>query len=82
MEQGSDLTCYAKDVSFKKAFMNKPLLTILMFMGLLLFLTSPFALLAGVMLVLLVGALFWTIVSIMQVIMGGNPNNPPSKVER
>lgn len=52
--------------------MNKTLLTILLFMGLLLFLTSPFAALASLMLVLLVGSLFWTISTLVQTIIRGD----------
>ena len=54
--------------------MNKSLLTILLFIGLLLFLTSPFAALASLMLVLLVGSLFWTISTLVQTIIKGDTN--------
>lgn len=52
--------------------MNKALVTILLFAGLLLFLVSPFAALASLMLVLLVGALFSTISTLVQVIVRGD----------
>ena len=55
--------------------MNKTLLTILLFIGLLLFLTSPFAALASLMLVLLIGALFWTISTLVQTIIKGDTNS-------
>ncbi len=55
--------------------MNKSLLTILLFIGLLLFLTSPFAALASLMLVLLVGSLFWTISTLVQTIIKGDTNS-------
>lgn len=55
--------------------MNKTLLTILLFIGLLLFLTSPFAALASLMLVLLVGSLFWTISTLVQTIIKGDTNS-------
>ncbi|MCP6761281.1 MAG: hypothetical protein NHB32_21675 [Fischerella sp. CENA71] len=52
--------------------MNRTLLTILMFGFLLLFITSPFAALASLMLVLLVAAFFFLVGNLFQVIIGGN----------
>ena len=59
--------------------MNKTLVTILLFMGLLLFLTSPFAALASLMLILLVGALFSTISTVVQALVKGDttPSGSP-----
>lgn len=59
--------------------MNKTLVTILLFMGLLLFLTSPFAALAALMLILLVGALFSTISTVVRTLIKGDttPSGTP-----
>ncbi|MDZ8185231.1 MAG: hypothetical protein RMX96_10305 [Nostoc sp. ChiSLP02] len=54
--------------------MNRTLLSILMFAFLLLFIISPFAALASLMLVLLVGAFLFLAGNIFQVIIGGNPD--------
>ena len=58
--------------------MNKTLVTILLFMGLLLFITSPFAALAGLMLILLVGALFSTIATLVRALVKGDTKDSPS----
>ncbi|BAZ71258.1 hypothetical protein NIES4106_60550 (plasmid) [Fischerella sp. NIES-4106] len=52
--------------------MNRTLLTILMFAFLLLFITSPFAALASLMLVLLVAAFFFLVGNLFQAIVGSN----------
>ncbi|MEH2409497.1 hypothetical protein [Nostoc sp.] len=52
--------------------MNKTLLTILMFALLLLFIISPFAALASLMLVVLVSAFFSLLGNLFQVIIGGD----------
>lgn len=54
--------------------MNKPLLTILLFIGLLLFIISPFAALASLMLVLLVAGLFTTIWTLVRTFVSGDTN--------
>jgi hypothetical protein len=51
--------------------MNKAVLTILVFMSLLLFIFSPFASLASLMIFLLVTAFLWTFWTVVQVIIGG-----------
>jgi len=53
-------------------FMNKTLVTILLFAGLVLFIISPFAGLASLMLVLLVAALFSTLSTVVQILIGGD----------
>lgn len=52
--------------------MNKALVAILLFIGLLLFITSPFAALASLMLVLLVAGLFTTLWTVVRVIVNGD----------
>ncbi len=52
--------------------MNRTLLTILMFAFLLLFITSPFAALASLMLVLFVAAFFFLVENLFQAIIGSN----------
>ncbi|WP_190240730.1 hypothetical protein [Nostoc sp. 'Peltigera membranacea cyanobiont' 210A] len=52
--------------------MNKTLLKILMFVLLILFIISPFASLAGLMLVVLVGAFFFLLGDVFQAIIGGD----------
>lgn len=52
--------------------MNKALVSILLFIGLLLFITSPFAALASLMLVLLVAGLFTTLWTVVRVIVSGD----------
>jgi hypothetical protein len=52
--------------------MNKTLVTILLFAGLVLFIISPFAGLASLMLVLLVAALFSTLSTVVQILIGGD----------
>jgi hypothetical protein len=54
--------------------MNKTLMTILLFAGLVLFIISPFAGLASLMLVLLVAALFSTILTLVQTLVKGDTN--------
>ncbi|MEH2195527.1 MAG: hypothetical protein V7K98_23205 [Nostoc sp.] len=54
--------------------MNKTLLTILMFALLLLFIISPFAALASLMLILLVSAFLSLLGNLFQVIIGGDTN--------
>ncbi|MEH1791997.1 MULTISPECIES: hypothetical protein [unclassified Nostoc] len=54
--------------------MNKTLLTILMFALLLLFIISPFAALASLMLVVLVSAFLSLLGNLFQVIIGGDTN--------
>jgi hypothetical protein len=51
--------------------MSKALVTILMFGGLLLFITSPFAAFASLMLFLLVAAFLWTVWTVVQAVAGG-----------
>lgn len=51
--------------------MNKTLVTILLFAGLILFILSPFAGLASLMLVVLVAALFSTISTLVQILISG-----------
>ncbi|MDF5709248.1 MAG: hypothetical protein PUP90_16680 [Nostoc sp. S4] len=58
--------------------MNRTLLTILMFAFLVLFITSPFAALGSLMLVLLVGAFFFLVGSVFQAIVGGNADTNQS----
>jgi hypothetical protein len=55
--------------------MNKTLITILMFSLLLLFIISPFAALASLMLLVLVSAFFSLLGNLFQAIIGGD-NNP------
>ncbi len=52
--------------------MHKALVTILLFGGLLLFITSPFAALASLMLFLLGAAFLETIWTLVQVVVGGS----------
>ncbi|MGJ5633675.1 hypothetical protein [Nostoc sp. CALU 1950] len=52
--------------------MNKTLLKILMFGLLILFILSPFAALASLMLVLLVAAFFFLLGDVLQAIIGGD----------
>ncbi|MEH2230321.1 MAG: hypothetical protein V7K71_11860 [Nostoc sp.] len=52
--------------------MNKTLLKILMFALLILFIISPFAALAGLMLVVLVAAFFFLLGDVFQTIIGRN----------
>ncbi|MBD2680112.1 MULTISPECIES: hypothetical protein [Nostoc] len=52
--------------------MNRTLLTILMFAFLLLFVTSPFAALASLMLILLVAAFLSLVGNVFQAIISGN----------
>ncbi len=54
--------------------MNKRLLTILMLALLLLFIISPFAALASLMLLVLVSAFFSLLVNLFQAIIGGDTN--------
>ncbi|MHC5615028.1 MAG: hypothetical protein ACYTXA_29625 [Nostoc sp.] len=54
--------------------MNKTLLTILMFALLLLFIMSPFAALASLMLLVLVSAFFSLLANLFQPIIGGDTN--------
>ncbi|MEH1929347.1 hypothetical protein [Nostoc sp.] len=54
--------------------MNKTLLTILMFALLLLFIISPFAALASLMLLVLVSAFFSLLANLFQAIIGGDTN--------
>ncbi|MEH1959538.1 MAG: hypothetical protein V7L05_06580 [Nostoc sp.] len=58
--------------------MNKTLITILMFALLLLFIISPFAALAGLMLVVLVSAFFFLVGNLFQAIIGGDTNSKGS----
>jgi glucan phosphoethanolaminetransferase (alkaline phosphatase superfamily) len=55
--------------------MNKTLLSILIFAFLLLFIVSPFAGLASLMLVLLIGAFFSLVGNIFKVIIGGDSDS-------
>jgi hypothetical protein len=59
--------------------MNNTLLSILIFGFLLLFIVSPFAGLAGLMLVLLVGAFFSLLGNIFQAIIGSKSDSQPQK---
>ncbi|MEH2333172.1 hypothetical protein [Nostoc sp.] len=52
--------------------MNKTLLKILMFALLILFIISPFAALASLMLVVLVSAFFFLLGDVFQAILGGD----------
>ncbi|MEA5503164.1 hypothetical protein VB735_08600 [Halotia wernerae UHCC 0503] len=58
--------------------MNQTLLTILIFGLLLLFIVSPFAAFAGLMLMLLIAAFLFLIANVFQAIIGGdiNPKEP------
>ncbi|MFN6499878.1 MAG: hypothetical protein RMX65_023200 [Nostoc sp. DedQUE01] len=58
--------------------MNRTVLTILMFTFLVLFITSPFAALASLMLVLLVGAFLFLLGNIFQTIISGNADTNKS----
>ncbi|MEH2071385.1 MAG: hypothetical protein V7K47_25080 [Nostoc sp.] len=58
--------------------MNRTLLTILMFGFLVLFITSPFAALGSLMLVLLFGAFFSLVGNVFQAIVGGNTDTNQS----
>jgi uncharacterized protein YhhL (DUF1145 family) len=60
--------------------MNKTLLSILIFAFLLLFIVSPFAGLASLMLVLLVGAFLSLVGNIFQVILGGNSDSKSQQI--
>lgn len=51
--------------------MQRSLLAILLFLGLVLFVISPFAALANLMIVLLVAAFIWTISTIVQIFITG-----------
>lgn len=58
--------------------MNKALLAILLFAGLLLLITSPFATFAGLMILVLVAALFSTVWTVVQVLAdGGTKRDSP-----
>jgi glucose uptake protein GlcU len=59
--------------------MNKTLLSTLIFAFLLLFILSPFAGLASLMLVLLVGAFFSLVGNILQAIIGSNSDSQSQK---
>ena len=52
--------------------MTRTILSILMFVFLILFITSPFAALASLMLILLVGSFFFLLGNIFQGIIGGD----------
>lgn len=55
------------------AQMNKALVTILLFVGLLLFFTSPFSALASLLVLFLLGAAFlWTLWTVVGVLLGGS----------
>ncbi|MEH2076339.1 MAG: hypothetical protein V7K57_18405 [Nostoc sp.] len=54
--------------------MNKTLVTILMFALLILFIISPFAALASLMLIVLVSAFLSLLGNLFQVIIGGDTN--------
>jgi len=61
------------------ACMNKVLVTILLFAGLLLFFTSPFSALASfLVLYLLIAAFLWTLWTVVQVIIGGSDTKSDS----
>ena len=60
--------------------MNKTLLSTLIFAFLLLFIVSPFAGLASLMLVLLVAAFFSLLGNIFQVILGGDSDSKSQKI--
>jgi hypothetical protein len=65
--------------------MNRALISILIFAFLLSFILSPFAALAGLMLVLLLSAFFFTLGDVFGVIIGGGdakkgPKNKLSKL--
>ena len=53
------------------ASMNKTLVTVLLFAGLILFIISPFAGLASLMLVLLASAFLWTFWTVVQTLVRG-----------
>lgn len=59
--------------------MNKTLLSTLIFAFILLFIVSPFAGLASLMLVLLVGAFFSLVGNIFQAIIGTNSDSQSQK---
>ena len=59
--------------------MNKTLLSTLIFAFLILFIVSPFAGLASLMLVLLVGAFLSLFGNILQAIIGGNSDSQSQK---
>ncbi|MBH8555915.1 hypothetical protein I8751_26945 [Nostocaceae cyanobacterium CENA357] len=54
--------------------MNQTLLTILIFAFLVLFIVSPFAGLAGLMIMLLIAAFFFLVANVFQAIIGSDPN--------
>ncbi|MFN6481689.1 MULTISPECIES: hypothetical protein [unclassified Nostoc] len=54
--------------------MNKTLLNILMFALLILFIISPFAALASLMLVVVVSAFFFLLGDVFQTLIGGDSN--------
>ena len=55
------------------ARMDKALVTILLFAGLLLFFTSPFSALASLLVLFLLGAAFlWTFWTVVQALLGGS----------
>ncbi|WP_414544804.1 hypothetical protein [Nostoc sp. CCY0012] len=58
--------------------MDRTVLTILMFAFLILFITSPFAALASLMLVLLVGASLFFLGNLFQAIIGADANSNKS----
>lgn len=59
--------------SVRVARMNKALVTILLFVGLLLFFTSPFSALASLLVLFLLGAAFlWTLWTVVGVMLGGS----------
>jgi glucose uptake protein GlcU len=60
--------------------MNKTLLSILIFAFLLLFIVSPFAGLASLMLVILVGAFFSLVGNILQPIIGSNSDSQSQQI--
>jgi hypothetical protein len=60
--------------------MNKTLLSTLIFAFLLLFIVSPFAGLASLMLVLLVAAFFSLLGNIFQVIIGGDSDSKSQQI--
>ncbi|WP_189523606.1 hypothetical protein [Nostoc sp. PA-18-2419] len=58
--------------------MNRTLLTTLMFAFLVLFITSPFAALGSLMLVLLAGAFLFLVGNVFQALVGGNADTNQS----
>lgn len=58
--------------------MNRTILSILMFVFLILFITSPFAALSGLMLVVLVGASLFLLGNLFQAIIGGETKSNDS----